>query len=60
MLVPNSYQLESFKKFIQTLYYITKNSERAFPLVTNKIFITDFYYRKKNLFCATTFASDHN
>jgi hypothetical protein len=28
--------------------------------ITNKIFITDFYYKKKNLLCATTFVTDYN
>ena len=28
--------------------------------ITNKIFITDLCYKKKNLICATTFVTDHN
>ena len=28
--------------------------------ITNKIFITDLCYKKKNLLCATTFVTDYN
>ena len=48
------------KKHQNDILFSYKYESYIINYITNKTFITDLCYRKKNLFCATTIVSDHN